>query len=126
MSYTATTHCGNDHQEWIKDLDFYKEEFNTMGTRLLEVAQKNTGHEVMAEVEHFQNQFIIQRTNIDELKHDINAHAGKIAEEAKAHNGKMESIHLGEHDVLDERVEGLEKIINSLRHEFNLFLAKRL
>lgn len=124
MSYTSVSHCGNDHLQWLKSMDFYDEDLDTLENRLVEIVKKNNGHEAMAGVEHFQNQFIVQRNNIDELKHSINEHAGKVSSDVKAHAGRIESSLNDEHDLLKEQVESFEKVINELRHEFNVFLAK--
>ncbi len=124
MTYTAFSHCGNDHTEWLKTIDFYKNEFDILEQRLQEVVKKNNGHETMAQAEHFQNQFIVQRDNIDELKHSIHEHTDKVAEDIKEHAGKIETSLVGEHDKVGEQLISLEKTINDLRKEFNLFLAK--
>lgn len=124
MNYTSVSHCGNDHQEWIKGLSFYEDDIDSLEGRLVEIVKKNNVREAMAGVEHFQNQFIVQRNNIDELRHSVNEHAGMVAVEAQAHAGKMEARHSGEHDKLKEQVQDFEKIFNELRHEYNLFLAK--
>ena len=124
MSYTTISHCGNDHLEWLKSIDFYEDEFDSLEKKLMEIADKNSGQEVMAGVEHFQNQFIVQRNNIDELRHSINEHAGKVAVDAKAHAGTMDSYLIGEHDRVKDQFNIFEKIVKDLRHEFNLFLAK--
>ncbi|MFM7300624.1 MAG: hypothetical protein ACKO1R_05725 [Crocinitomicaceae bacterium] len=42
------------------------------------MTSKNTDKEVLKQVEHFQNQFIIQRNNIDELKHTIKIHENEL------------------------------------------------
>jgi hypothetical protein len=124
MTYTAVTHCGNDHSHWLKDLGFYDEELDTLEKRLLEIVRKNNGKEVMTGVEHYQNQFVIQRNNIDQLQHDIREHDGIVAAEAQAHAGKMKSTEVGEHSKLKEQVEAFEKVFNELRHEYNRFLSK--
>lgn len=124
MSYISIAHCGNDHQEWIRSMDFYEDDIDTLEGRLVEIVKKNNSHDAMAGVEHFQNQFIVQRNNIDELRHSIHEHSGKVAADAEQHAGKMEVIRTGEHDLLKEEVQNFEKVINELRHEFNLFLAK--
>jgi hypothetical protein len=124
MSFTAVTHCGTDHHEWLNRLDFYKNEFKIVDERLLEITQKNNGKEVMEGIEHFQNQFIVQKNNIDELKHEVNNHAKKVAEEAQHHAGKMDISNTIEHEKINEKISSLERVINELRHEFNLFLAK--
>ena len=124
MSYTTVAHFGNDHLEWISNIDFYKDELSVLENRLEEVARKNNGAEAMAGVEHFQNQFIIQCDNMDELRHSINQHTGKVSADAKKHAGRMEAGFVGEHEQLRGRVKTFEKIVNDLRHEFNVFLAK--
>jgi hypothetical protein len=124
MSYTTVTQFGSDHLEWLKSIDFYEEEFDILQKRLEEIAGKNNGREVMVGVEHFQNQFIIQRNNIDELRDSINEHAGKVSVDAKKHAGKMETGFVGEHKQLRDRVRIFEKVVNDLRQEFNVFLAK--
>ena len=124
MNYTTVSHCGNDHQEWLKGVEFYDQDLDTLEKRLMEIVTKNNTRDVMAGVEHFQNQFIVQRNNIDELRHSINEHAGKVASGAKAHEGRMETTLVGEHEGLGEQVRSFEKVFNELRHEYNLFLAK--
>ena len=76
MSYTTTAHLGHDHLEWLKSIEFYEDEFDILEKRLAEIVSKNNGAEAMAGVEHFQNQFVIQRNNLDELKHSINEQNG--------------------------------------------------
>lgn len=124
MKYTTVAHCGNDHQEWLKSVEFYDQDLDTLEKRLLELVGKNNTREVMTGVEHFQNQFIVQRNNIDELRHSINEHAGKVATDLQTHAGRMEEHLVGEHDGLGEQVRSFEKVMNELRHEYNLFLAR--
>jgi hypothetical protein len=124
MSYISVSHCGNDHQQWLKSVDFYDNDLDTLEARLTEIVRKNNGRDTLANVEHFQNQFIVQRNNIDELRHYIQEHSGKVASDVQAHAGKMELGLLREHEDLKIQFESFEKVMNELRHEFNLFLAK--
>lgn len=124
MTYTTVAHCGTDHSQWIKGLEFYDEELDTLEKRLMEIVQKNNGSEVMASVEHFQNQFMVQRNNIDELLHAIHEHDKTVAKEAQDHAGKMRATEVDHHNQLKEQVESFEKIFNDLRHEYNRFLSK--
>ncbi len=124
MNYTTVTHCGSDHSQWLKDFGFYDEELDTLENRLLEIVRKNNGKDVMAGVEHFQNQFVVQRNNIDQLQHDIHKHDSIVAKDAQDHAGKMKSSLVEEHSKLKDQVETFEKIFNELRHEYNRFLSK--
>jgi hypothetical protein len=124
MSYTATSHCGNEHEQWLKSISFYDDDLDVLENRLTEIVKKNNGQEVMTGVEHFQNQFMIQRNNISDLKHNIKKHAGNVAADAQIHAGKMDEFFVDEHGNLKSEVDSFEKVMNDLRHEFSLFLAK--
>jgi hypothetical protein len=69
-----------ENQDWLKRLDFYKEDLIILRERLDEVTTKNNDADFLKSVEHFENQFIIQRNHIDELAHQIKA------------NEKLESV----------------------------------
>ena len=60
-----------EHREWLNKIDFYYDDLKIMRHRLEEVAARNTNKSLMAQVEHFQNQFVIQRNELDEMKHAI-------------------------------------------------------
>lgn len=124
MSYTTVAHCGTDHQEWLKAIDFYDNELDILEDRLAEIAKKNSSEEALKGVEHFQNQFIIQRNTIDELRHNINEHAHKVATDVQAHAGRIETQQVKDHDTVREEFESFEKVINDLRDEFKLYLSK--
>ena len=124
MSYTNASNLGVQHNEWLRKLEFYKEDLDILEKRLLEVSDKNTSTEARAGIEHFQNQFMIQRKNISELKHVIKRHTHQVFEDVKEHAGRVELIQIGDHQKIDEDVTLFEKTINELRQEFNLFLTK--
>jgi hypothetical protein len=126
MNYTAVSHCGTDHSTWLKNLEFYDGELDILEDRLLEIVKKNNGREAMEGVEHFQNQFIIQRNNLDELRHAINEHNATAAADAEAHAARIKTSLVTEHVELEDRYNRLDKLINELRLEFNRFVAKWL
>jgi len=124
MSYTNATNLGVQHSEWLRTLDFYKDELAILQKRLDEVAAKNTSPDAMARLEQFQNQFIVQRNNIDEYKHSINEHAHQVYEDLTHHAGKVEETLVEDHKKLEASMGQLEKIINDMRKELNAYLSK--
>ena len=124
MSYTNTASIGVEHTEWINKLDFYKNDIGILEQRLTEIAGRNSVSEARAGIEHFQNQFIVQRNNIDELKHAINENAHLAFEDAKAHAGRIDSDRLGVYKNLESQVKAFEKVVNELRQEFNQYAVK--
>lgn len=114
----------SEHSDWRRGIEFYRQEMEILKKRLAEVSQKYTRTEVKAEVEHFQNQFIVQRNNLDDLKHAIGVHERHLNQDAGQLDNHIANSTLAEHDELRDRFADLEKTINDLRHEFNRFLAR--
>lgn len=122
-------HMSELHSEfisWIKSMLFYKDEFSFLQKRLEEIAVKNNSHEVMRYVEHFQNQFILQKEVIDILKHDLNEEDTRLAEYAKANPVASDHQLFGNHDELKDRFETFEKLYLELKTDFEKFLAQNL
>lgn len=112
-----------DHIEWINKLDFYKDDLKIFNNRLAEIVSKNNHTEVLAEIEKFQNQFIVQNDNIDQIKHIINLDEDKIIKEINSNPIAVDHrtmSHSGEKDLVDT----FEKNFKSIREEFNKFSAK--
>jgi len=124
MSFTNTTQVNAEHQEWLKGLDFYKEDIHILENRLLEIATKNTTFEASQGIEHFQNQFLVQRNNIDELRHKIKEHISTNGQRTELAAEVVENEKLAEHENLKDEYLYFEKVIKDLRQEFNIYLAK--
>lgn len=124
MSFTSSKTVGNEHQEWLSKIEFYKDDFIVLQKRLDEIVVKNNSKEVMVEVEHFQNQFILYREQFDEMRHNINEHMNKFKSDVEHHAGHVDTTLVANHEKMGSDVATLEKVINEIRHDFNLFLAK--
>ncbi|HAV25094.1 MAG TPA: hypothetical protein DCX01_02855 [Bacteroidetes bacterium] len=112
-----------ENTQWLKDLDFAKDEIKTYRNRLGEITQKNTKTEVLAPAEHFQNQFILHCEVIDGLKHDIHAEEHKIVENAKANNVATDHRKVDENSALVNRMQRFDKIWNELKTEYKEYLG---
>lgn len=112
------------HVEWINNLSFYKEDLKTFLNRLEEVTKKNNSSEVLSKVEHFQNQFIIQRNHMDELLHDIKIKEKILVDYAATHPVAIDHVRFDENQELMDRVTQFEKIWKDLRKEYLDFIAK--
>jgi len=117
-------HINNLHTDALRSLDFYKQEISILTKRLEEIAANNTGHEVAGKVEHFQNQFLIQQNNIDELKHRLHENLNKIENQVKESAGFITQASSLENVELYDQYLTEEKIINEIRQEFNRFASK--
>ena len=111
-----------EHQVWLNQLKFFKDELNILNTRLAEVSIRNTKMEVKAQVEHFQNQFIREAEVIDILVHDINTHEKNLAEFAKDHPIAVDHVYFENHTELEGKMQTFGKIWFELKGEFMDFL----
>lgn len=112
-----------EHFQWIENLKFYEDEIGILRSRISEIAAKNTSKEVLKKVEHFQNSLIIQKNEIDELKHSINVHEAFI-EKNVANNPAADRKSLNDHVKERERMEVFEKLFKEMKDELNSFLGK--
>jgi len=124
MATSLITEQHLTHQEWLNAIAFYRDELKIMQNRLSEVASRNTKQEVMVLVEHFQNQFIIQSSTLDQLSHDINKHEQKLAALIEANPVASDRRHAETHPEHGEAFETFEKMFNEMRKEYVRFLAK--
>jgi len=113
-----------EHKTWLNKLAFYKDELSIMQNRIAEVAGKNTSKEVLAFVEHFQNQLIVQKEQIDILNHSIREHESQLEAAANANPTAIDHQKFADHSVQTEQVENFEKLFNELRKELITFLSK--
>lgn len=121
MNRTNIRHWHSTHNDALRALSFYKDEIAILTGRLEEVAAKNTGQQVSAEVEHFQNQFILHSELIDGLKHDINVSIAAIGADAQSQTGFIDNDVLEKLATENQRYVEEEKLIHELRYSFNRF-----
>lgn len=115
-----------DHTVWISKLAFYRDEVKIMQERLQEISAKNSIKEVLMEVEHFQNQILIQEKNIQSIAHHVDNDEKKLQRVIKNNPVASDRRSADDHAAERNLVETFEKNFNALRQEFNDFLSRRL
>jgi uncharacterized membrane protein YgaE (UPF0421/DUF939 family) len=113
-----------ENQDWLKRLDFYKEDLIILRERLDEVTTKNNDADFLKSVEHFENQFIIQRNHIDELAHQIKSNEHTLVAEITHNPVAVDHRKVESHEAEADFMGYFEKNFAELRAEFNVFLAK--
>ncbi|MBL7883398.1 MAG: hypothetical protein JNL69_04980, partial [Bacteroidia bacterium] len=79
--------------------------------------------DVLKTVEHFQNQFIIQKEQLDILNHHVNEHEQWLAKYAKENPVAIDKKLFADHIEINDKVETFKKIYAELKVEFNKFVA---
>lgn len=114
----------DEHKIWLNKLLFYQDELIIMAGRIAEVEKKNSSDEVHALVDHFQNQFVIQKEQIDILKHDIKSHELFLEGAIIKNHDSIDQEKFSDHKKHRESILVFEKIFNDLRGELIQFLSK--
>ncbi|MEZ4807705.1 MAG: hypothetical protein R2815_09610 [Flavobacteriales bacterium] len=125
MSITTASHrpptIGDlqfDLRNWLNTLRYYREEIMILEHRMEEIARRDNTSETLAQLEHFQNQYIREREVIDELRHDLKQHENHLEQEDRDHIVPVEHRAFEEHGVLRERMLTFEKLYAELKEEF--------
>lgn len=114
-----------EYQLWINELNFYKEEISLFERYLAKTISSNTDKEVAVGIEHFQNQFILQKEVIDHLKHDLRVSEKQLTGFVKELSGLgLENIKMDNHATLRERMKTFRTIYTELKKEFKAFEVK--
>ena len=124
MSTASIYSQHEENTQWVNKLQFYRDELQILNGRLEEITTKNNQEEVLKEVEHFQNQWIIQRNNIDEILHKVNENERSLQEEINSNPVAVDHRKVEYHAEEKNLVEGFEKNFNDLREDFNRFASK--
>ena len=111
-------------QSWKRELSSTKEEIKSFEQELTDLACRNHNREVLAHVEHFQNNFIRQKEVIDELRHDLPDSRNKV-ENIFNSRFQQESEH-DAHAHLSDRMETFRKLYNELKEDFQKFESEYL
>ncbi|MCB9194167.1 MAG: hypothetical protein H6597_06505 [Flavobacteriales bacterium] len=102
----------------------HADEIGIFENRLEDIVKRNTHTEVMANVEHFQNQYIRQREVIDELRHDIKQHENILEKESIERPTAIDHRVFEDHTQLRDRMETFERLYHELKDEFQQWLVK--
>jgi hypothetical protein len=113
-----------EHQLWLSELNLFADELNIYVNRLTEISAKNTGEEIRKKIEHFQNQFILQKQQLDILNHDIKLHEQLLSSFAKEHPIAIDHHLFSGHTETAGKVATYRSIYNSLKQAFGKFLEE--
>lgn len=112
-----------EHHEWQGKINFYRGEIDRMKGDLASAVMADQNHYNMPNVEHYQNQFILQRDILDIMRHDFKQHENKIEAHSANPVTNLAAVHAGERENFNHSSVTLKNSETSLKH---LFIKKRL
>lgn len=102
---------------WREALRSQREEFNRMKSELETSSAHITGNEALKAVEHYQNQFDIQLSNIHDLKQAVKLHTRMCALQSVG-----DDTLLSDHERIASDYDNLQHTLQELKDDFQQFL----
>lgn len=116
-----------DHELWLIEMAFWKQEIEVLDKYLAAVNASYSDTVVRAEVEHFQNQFIIQLNFINSLKNDVKAQESLISLlEKDISNKKLQQKKADDEYDIRDRMLTNQKLYIELKQSFKQWLSNKL
>lgn len=113
-----------EHELWRNELLFWKDELKFFNNRLSEIVTRWTKKDVLIQLEHFQNEFILHGGVIEDLLEDIEIHETRIAGQTLAGHDALDTVLVSKHLDFRNRLETQRAIYADLKKEFFKFLTK--
>lgn len=123
---TKTKHIDElhfEHQLWLNEAAFFTDELKIYQKTLERLISKESSEDFKKAIERFQNRFLIQNNQLDDLRHHINMHEEWLAKYAKEHPVDIDKELFANHAKIKENVESFKKIYSELKVEFLRFAA---
>ncbi|WP_452228086.1 MULTISPECIES: hypothetical protein [unclassified Lacinutrix] len=113
-----------EHEQWKGELAFWKDELKSFNNRLSELVTRWTDKDVLAKLEHFQNEFVLHGGVIEDLQETIEEHETRIAGQSKTGTDAMDMELAKRHMEFRNRMETQRHIYAELKKDFFRFLTK--
>ncbi|HEY9169394.1 MAG TPA: hypothetical protein VIN72_07900 [Lutibacter sp.] len=113
-----------EHKQWRRELLFWEDELKSLQKRSSELVMRWTDKEMLAQLERFQNQFIIQGNVIDELQELINLHETNIADHTKKGKDVLNQELVKKHLEFRNQMDTQRILYSDFKKEFFRFLSE--
>lgn len=113
-----------EHERWMKEILFWKDEMKSFKNRLTEIQERWTDKSVLSRLDQFQNQFMINESKIDEIHDEIEGHEHNIALIVNNEKNFMDRDAYLIHRDIRDRMETERLMMADLKKRFFGFLSR--
>ena len=113
-----------EHNQWRSELAFWEDELKSFTNRLNELITRWTNREVIMQLEHYQNEFILHGKVIDQLQEAIEKHEIRIAGQTQVGQDALDTVMTKKHLEFRNKMETQRQIYANLKKSFFHFLTK--
>ena len=120
--YNSNMHF--EHVQWKRELAFWEDELKSFNNRLSELITRWTDKDVLAQLEHYQNEFILHGGVIEDLQESIEEHEERIAGQSITGEDAIDVQLAKQHVEFRNKMETQREIYAELKKQFFRFLEK--
>ena len=120
--YNSNMHF--EHVQWKGELDFWNDELKSFNNRLSELVTRWTDKDVLAKLEHYQNEFILHGDVIEDIEEIIDKHEINISKHSNKYHESLDVYLVKNHVSLRHKMESQRQIYADLKKDFFQFLSK--
>jgi hypothetical protein len=113
-----------EHELWKSELLFCKDEMRSFKKRLEELVDRWTDKEVLVQLEHYQNEFILHDGRISEFLAGIASHEHQMAGKSIKGEISMDTSLVKDHLEFREEMDIQRDLFHSLKKKFFAFLTR--
>ncbi|MDD3723540.1 MAG: hypothetical protein PHW92_13830 [Lutibacter sp.] len=115
-----------EHQQWKRELIFWKDELISFNNRLSELVTRWEDKKNLTQLSQYQNQFIIHGGVIEDLEETIEKHEMRIVGRSKTGIDALDIQLAKQHIEFRNHIETQREIYAELKKKFFRFLEKYL
>ena len=115
-----------EHENWQREINFWEDELKSFRNRLEELVARQTDKRILAEIEKFENQFIIQEEEFDAIKDQIAMHEKNMSAHYEKNEDVLNKMFVSQHIGLREVMERERNLYNNLKKDFFNFMTKQI
>lgn len=113
-----------EHENWLRELNFWEDEIKSFQLRLEELVIRWTDSNILAEIDKFQNQFMIQEMEINSLKNQIAMHEKNMSGHYEKNEDVLNKIFVSQHIQFREIMTTERNLYHNLKKDLFHFLTK--
>ncbi|WP_178985572.1 hypothetical protein [Winogradskyella helgolandensis] len=113
-----------EHVSWKRELAFWEDELKSFNNRLSELVTRWTDKDLLAKLEHYQNEFVLHGGVIEDLQEIIEEHETRIAGQDIEGEDALDTQLAKQHVEFRTKMENQRHIYAELKKEFFRFLEK--
>ena len=113
-----------EHESWMRELDFWKDEIESFQNRLNEMVMRFSDKAIYASIEKFQNQIVIHEEKLNGIRNRIQMHEANIADHYKKELDSMNTELVKKHLEIRERMEDQRDMMSEMKKNLFAFLTK--